>query len=221
MFGYEGTGAVILRMTAIFAVSLIVVRRMGNRAVGQLSPFDFVLMVGIGDIVANVAMESQQAFFTGAEGLIGLLLLQQLLAYLSLKSKTLRKWFEGAPVTLIEDGKLLRENFIKSQFNYDDLRQELHKDGIDITDVKDIKLGRLESCGTFTIIRTPETEPLTKRDFEEYLRSIYDNPLSPQGRQWSKIEQFMDDVHELGDYVRKQRDISSNKEDRSSSQELH
>ncbi|EAX48258.1 protein of unknown function DUF421 [Thermosinus carboxydivorans Nor1] len=205
MFGYEGVGQVILRMIAIFAVALVVVRVMGNRAVGQLSPFDFVLMVGIGDIVANVAMDGTEALWAGAEGLIGLLLLQQLLAYLALKNKTLRKWFEGAPVTLIENGRILRENFVKTQFNYDDLRQELHKLGMDITNVKDIKLARLESCGTFSVIKVPEKEPLTRQDFADFLKSFYENPLSPQGAQWAKVEQFMADIHCLAEQIRKQR----------------
>ena len=68
MFGYEGAGQVMLRMAIIFAVALIVVRIMGNRTVGQLSPFDFVLMVGIGDIVGNFALEGNDAMLPGEEG---------------------------------------------------------------------------------------------------------------------------------------------------------
>lgn len=203
MFGYEGSGIVILRMTIIFAVALIVVRAMGNRAVGQLSPFDFVLMVGIGDIVANVAMDKSEHLLLGAEGLVGLLILQKLLSYLALKNTTLRKWFEGVPVTLIENGKILPHNFIKHHVNYDDLRQELHKTGMDMTNIKDIKVARLESCGSFSIILTAEAEPLTRRDFEKYIQDIYDNPLSPLGKQAAKFEQFMKDVNILAENFRK------------------
>lgn len=214
MFGYEGVGLVVIRMTAIFAVALVVVRAMGNRAVGQLSPFDFVLMVGIGDIVANVAMDKSETLLLGAEGLIGLLILQKLLSYFALKNTTLRKWFEGAPVTLIENGKILPKNFIKHHFNYDDLRQELHKTGMDMTNIKDIKVARLESCGDFSIILTSEAEPLTRRDFEKYLRDIYDNPLSPIGKQAAKFEQFLEDVHMLAENLRKQQEtLAQNKED--------
>lgn len=214
MFGYEGSGLVILRMTIIFAVALIVVRAMGNRAVGQLSPFDFVLMVGIGDIVANVAMDKSEHLLLGAEGLVGLLILQKLLSYLALKNTTLRKWFEGVPVTLIENGKILPQNFIKHHVNYDDLRQELHKTGMDMTNIKDIKVARLESCGSFSIILTSEAEPLTRRDFEKYLQDIYDNPLSPLGKQAAKFDQFMKDVNILAEsFRRRQESAAENIED--------
>ncbi len=194
---YGTPGQVLLRMTAIFAVALIVVRIMGNRAVGQLSPFDFVLLVGSGDIVANVAMADNESILIGAEGLVSLLLLQQLLARLSLKNTFLRKLFEGTPVELIEDGRILHKNLVKTQFNLDDLRQELHKQGMDFSNLKDIKLARLESCGTFSLIKAPDLEPLTRRDLENFIRSLSENPLSPAGTGWANIEQLAADVRIL------------------------
>lgn len=218
---YGTPGQVILRMAAIFAVALIVVRFMGNRAVGQLSPFDFVLMVGIGDIVANVALARNESLLIGAEGLVGLLVLQQLLSRLALKNKFLRKLFEGTPVELIEDGRILRQNLTKTQFNYDDLRQELHKQGLDFSNLKDIKLARLESCGTFTLIKSPDMEPLTRRDLENYIRSLSENPLSPAGTGWAKIEQLAADVRILAEYVKSRPPVAPSRETAPAEQELH
>jgi len=204
----ENVGHVLIHIVILFAVALIVVRLMGSRTVGQLSPFDFIIMVGIGDIIVTASMDKGQSLFTGIEGLVALLVLQQLLSYLSLKNTTLRKWFEGTPVVLIQEGKIIRENFAKTNFNYDDLRQELHKQGMDMTDLSDIKLARLESCGAFSVIKRPEMEPLTKNELELYLKSIQANPLSPLGQEWLKIEQYMSEVHYLVDYLKSQ-DVAS------------
>ena len=141
----ESAGQVLFQITVLFFIALIVVRLMGNRTVGQLSPFDFVIMVGIGDIIVSAAMDPNQSIFRGLEGLLALLILQQGIGYLSLKSPLLRKWFEGTPVTLIQDGEIIKENFKKTQFNFDDLRQELHRQGLDMTDLQDIQIARLES----------------------------------------------------------------------------
>lgn len=178
-------------------IALVVIRLMGNRTVGQLSPFDFVIMVGMGDIIVSTAMDKNQNIFSGIGGLLALLILQQLLAYLSLKSIAMRKLFEGTPVVLIRNGEIIRENFRKTRFNYDDLRQELHKLGMDMTEVKDIKLARLESCGVVTIIKNRDLEPVSKRDVEEYLKSVQQNPLSPVGMEWVKIEKMIQEVHEI------------------------
>lgn len=198
-------GQVLLHMILLFAAALVVVRLMGNRTVGQLSPFDFVLMVGIGDIIVTASMDKNQTLLAGIEGLVALLVLQQLLSYLSLKSTLLRKWFEGTPVTLIQDGQIIRENFAKIHFNYDDLRQELHRQGMDMTNLKDIKLARLESCGSFTLIKKPEKEPLTKEDLNNFFQNIYDNPLSPAGGQLAKLDQLIADVHVIAEHIKQGR----------------
>jgi uncharacterized membrane protein YcaP (DUF421 family) len=208
VFEYNNAGLILLRLVLIFIAALIVVRKMGNRTVGQLSPFDFVLMVGIGDIVATIALETDRNLLTGIEALIGLLLLQQILGWLALKSSTLRKWVEGVPIELIENGRLLNDNFVKTHLNYDDLRQELHKLGMDMSNLKDIKLARLESCGEFTVVRTWETEPLTRGDFEAYLQSAADNPLSPQGRRWARIEQAIEDVRFIAEILKQQSSVA-------------
>ncbi|WP_378955859.1 DUF421 domain-containing protein [Pelosinus sp. sgz500959] len=200
----DSIGYVLLHIIVLFTIALIVVRLMGNRTVGQLSPFDFVIMVGIGDIIITASMDKGQTLLTGIEGLVALLVLQQLLSYLSLKSTTVRKWVEGTPVLLIQDGEIIKENFIKTHFNYDDLRQELHKQGMDMTDLPQIKLARLESCGVFSIIKKPEMESLTKQELENYLQSIYTNPLSPFGQQWVKLEQCMSEVHYVAEYIKNQ-----------------
>ena len=205
MFAYHDPGLVLVRLALIFTAALFIVRMMGNRTVGQLSPFDFVIMVGTGDIVATIALDMDKSLFPGLEALVGLLLLQQLLAWLALKNTTLRKWFEGTPITLIEDGHILRKNFVKSHFNYDDLRQELHKLGMDMSNLKDIKLARLESCGEFTVVRTWDMEPLSRGDFAAFMKSIDDNPLSPQGQCWTRVEQAMEDIRFIAETLRKQQ----------------
>lgn len=186
-------------------IALVVIRLMGNRTVGQLSPFDFIIMVGMGDIIVTTAMDKNQTIFSGLAGLLALLILQQALSYLSLKSTAMRKLFEGTPVVLIRDGKIITENFRKTRFNYDDLRQELHKLGMDMSEVKDIKLARLESCGMFTIIKKQDLEPVTKRDVERYAKSLKDNPLSPMGREWTKLQQMIKEIHEIAETLKENK----------------
>jgi uncharacterized membrane protein YcaP (DUF421 family) len=202
---YNGTGMILVRMLVIFVLALVVVRMMGNRTVGQFSPFDFVLMVGIGDIVGNVALERNESLLTGIEALIGLLLLQQFLSWTSLKSRRMRKWFEGTPIVMIENGRIQYENLRSAHFNLDDLRQELHKQGLDISNLRDIHLARLESSGDFSVIKSRETEALTLRDFNGFIQSLAENPLSPAGSATAKLEQLAADMALVADYVRQQQ----------------
>ena len=218
---FSNFGQIILRMVAIFIIALIVVRMMGNRTVGQFSPFDFVLMVGIGDIVGNVALERNEGLINGVEALLGLLILQQVLAWSSLKNKTLRKWFEGAPLILIENGQIVRENLVKSQFNLDDLRQELHKQGMDFTNIPEIKIARLESCGDFSIVKHKDMEPLTRKDLDNFINNLADNPLSQSGEIYTKLEQLSADIKILAEYVKQHSGDFNTEIRRSAPESIH
>lgn len=200
----DDVGRIFLEMVATFFAAVFVVRVMGNRAVGQMSPFDFVIMVGIGDVLANVAMDREQTIWHGLEALLALLVLQQVVAYLALKNTTLRKWFEGTPVTLIENGRILKDNLVKTQFNFDDLRQELHKQGMDFANLQDIKLARIESCGDFSLVRQPQAEPLTRDDLTNFFTDMYHNPLSPLGRQVVRLDKVLQDLEQVLPYLRQQ-----------------
>ena len=81
-----------------------------------------------------------------------------------------------------------------------------------MSDLSIIETARLESCGEFTMVRTPETEPLTKKEFESYIKSIYDNPLSLAGEKWTKLEKFMDDVEFLANHLREQQAVRNEAE---------
>lgn len=56
----------------------------------------------------------------------------------------------------------------------------------------------------FFLIKVPDTEPLTKRDLDLYLKNIIANPLSPLGQQWVTMEKYMAEVHELVEYLKSQ-----------------
>jgi uncharacterized membrane protein YcaP (DUF421 family) len=199
---WHGVWHVFLRFMIVCVGALLVVRLMGSRTVGQLSPFDLIIMIGIGDIIIAGAMDQRPTVAHCLLVLFVLLILQQLMGYASLKSAFFRKVFEGLPIVLIEKGKPVDENLVRTQLNYDDLRQELHKQGMDMTDIKDIEIARLESCGYFSVIMQKDANPLTKRDFDDYLKNIYDNPLSFGGEKWTKIEKLMNDVEYLANYLK-------------------
>ena len=184
-------------------VSLFVVRVMGNRTVGQFSPFDFIMLVGIGDIMVSTAMDNTISIASGFGGMAALLLLQQVFSYLSLKNVLIRKWVEGTPIVLIKEGKILTENLKKARFNYDDLRQELHRQGLEMSNITDIKLARLESCGDFSIIKISEKEPITKGDVSRLYKDAEDNPLSIVGEKLVQVNHMAEQIEEIQKIVQK------------------
>ena len=152
----------VLRAAGMYFLALIMIRLLGKRALGELGPFDFVVMTGVGHTVVSVALDQSLPFYEGIVILATLAFLEYLMGYVSLKSAKLSDLITGVPVVLIDHGKIIRENLAKEKFNVDDLLQELRKQGI--RDIYEVDKGILESCGGFSVILKEEEEPVTRKD---------------------------------------------------------
>lgn len=151
-----------LRAAVMYFMALMMVRVLGKRALGELGPFDFVVMTGVGHTVVSIALDQSIPFIEGVGVLGTLAFLEWVMCYLGLKSQKISNLITGAPIVLIENGRIIKENLAREKFNVDDLMQELRKQGI--PDVDMVDKGVLESCGGFSVILRQGDEPLTRRD---------------------------------------------------------
>ncbi|PKM76066.1 MAG: hypothetical protein CVU90_14425 [Firmicutes bacterium HGW-Firmicutes-15] len=151
-----------LRVAGMYFLALIMIRFLGKRALGELGPFDFVVMTGVGDTVISVALDRSMPYYEGIVVLATLAILEYIMGYLGLKSGRLSNLITGVPVVLIDNGKIIRKNLAREKFNVDDLLQELRKKGV--RDIQDVDKGILESCGGFSVILKEEEEAVSRRD---------------------------------------------------------
>lgn len=151
-----------LRVAGMYFLALIMIRVLGKRALGELGPFDFVIMTGVGDTVISVALDRSMPFYDGMIVLATLAFLEYTINYLSIKNGKLSNLLTGVPVVLIDNGKVIKENLLREKFNIDDLMQELRKKGI--RDVNEVERAILESCGGFSVVIKEDEEPVKRKD---------------------------------------------------------
>lgn len=156
----------LIRAVGVYFLSLTAVRLMGKRSIGELGAFDFVLMTGIGHILSAVALDRKIPFHDGILVLAVIAILEIVLSMISYKSRKLGKLIEGKPRYLIREGKILKEDMRKENFNLYDLRQELRKSGVD--DETDVEKAIIEACGKFSVIMKDEEEPIKRKDLGIY-----------------------------------------------------
>lgn len=152
----------VLRAAAMYFMALLMVRLLGKRALGELGPFDFVVMTGVGHTVVSIALDKQIPFYEGIIILATLAVLEYMMGYAALKSHKLSNLITGKPIILIDNGRIIKNNLAREKFNVDDLLQELRKQGI--RDIDEVEKGILESCGGFSVILKEEDEPVSLRD---------------------------------------------------------
>jgi uncharacterized membrane protein YcaP (DUF421 family) len=151
-----------LRAVGMYFLALLMIRLLGKRALGELGPFDFVVMTGVGHTVVSIALDKSIPFYEGIVILGTLAVLEYLVGFVSLKNQRLSNIIIGKPIILIDRGRIIKANLAKEKFNIDDLMQELRKKGI--RDLCEVEKGILESCGGFSVILRKEDEPVTRRD---------------------------------------------------------
>lgn len=152
-----------LRVAGMYFLALIMIRLLGKRALGELGPFDFVVMTGVGDTVISTALDRTIPYYEGIVVLLTLAVLEYFMGYIGLKNGRLSNLITGVPVVLIDKGKIIKKNLAREKFNVDDLMQELRRQGV--RNIQDVDKGILESCGGFSVILKPEREAVSKEDF--------------------------------------------------------
>ena len=145
----------LLRPVVIYLAALTAVRLMGKRALGQLSLFDLVIMVGIGDIVVLVGLERSVGVIDGLVMLGILGGLEILMSLLTFRWPWFARIVEGQPTVLVRDGDVLKSNMAREHISLRDLNQEIRKQGMD--NPAQAKEVVLEACGKVSVIPQEET----------------------------------------------------------------
>ena len=153
------TGLVIAAKTAIVYVALIVgLRLLGKRELGQMSLYDLVLIIILGNAVQNAMIDNDNTLVGGIIAATVLLLLNRLLNMVIVRSRRVEAALIGAPSLLVSDGKII-ESHMKSQgVSRDQLDAALREHGFDSPDA--VHMVVLEVDGTMSVV--PRGVPVLK-----------------------------------------------------------
>lgn len=124
-------------------------RIMGKREIGKLSVFDLTISIMIAEIAVFVLEDINRPIYEGVVPMATLVLIQVIVAQLSLKSRKLRLLMDGKPSILISGGKLHRGEMRRQRYNIDDLLQQLR--GQNIASPADVEFAILEPSGQLTV----------------------------------------------------------------------
>lgn len=156
--------SIFYRTIIVYLVVLLVVRLMGKREIGKLSPFDFVVAIIIAELAA-IPIEDKQIPLWEALLPIGLLALLEIsLSYLSMKSAFARELICGQHQLIIEDGRILEKEMRKARYNINDLLAQLRQKGY--PDPGQVQYAILEISGELSVVPKPEFRPVAARDLK-------------------------------------------------------
>ncbi len=103
---------------------------MGKREIGELSPFDLVVAIMIGELVVIPVHDRSITLVQGIAPILFLVLLEILISTISIKSESARKIINESPTVLVKDGIILEGEMRQSRYTNQELLSELRKEGI-------------------------------------------------------------------------------------------
>ena len=143
-------GEKILRSVVVYLFLLVAFRLTGKRQVGQLTPFDLVLLLLISNVVQNAVIGNDNSLAGGLLGAATILLLNLLVVEITYRSKRLRRLLEATPTILVHNGKVLHQNLARERVTMEDLLAALRRNGV--ADVAHVRIAMLEENGGISVI---------------------------------------------------------------------
>jgi uncharacterized membrane protein YcaP (DUF421 family) len=140
----------ILRCVIVYSFLLILLRVSGKRQIGQLAPFDLVLLLVLSNSVQNAMNAGDNSLVGGLLSAGTLVALNSLLGYLTYRSKKLEALIEGRPEILIHNGKVFEDVMRKATLTHHELNTALRKAGCSCP--ADVHMAILENNGEISIV---------------------------------------------------------------------
>jgi uncharacterized membrane protein YcaP (DUF421 family) len=153
----------ILRAVVVYVFLLVLLRFTGKRQIGQLAPFDLVLLLVLSNALQNAMNGGDNSVSAGLILATTLVALNWGLGWLTYHSKTIESLVEGRPILLIHNGKIDQRAMRQAQMTVHELNAALRADGH--TGPEAVRFAVLENNGRISVV------PLTN----------HERPTAPHG----------------------------------------
>jgi uncharacterized membrane protein YcaP (DUF421 family) len=146
---------IVLRGAFVFVFLFILMRVIGRRELSSLEPFDLILLVILGDAVQQGLTQDDYSL-TGAMLAVGTIAaLQVLTSYVNFRFPGARRWLDGEPLVVIQDGKPIERNIRRERVTVEDLAEAARKQNIG--KLEEVAWAVMETSGEISFIKKSDS----------------------------------------------------------------
>lgn len=121
---------IVARAAVMFTVLYVLLRMMGKRELGQLTPFELVVMIVMGDLIQQGVTHNDFSLTGAILAISTFAFLGMLMSWISYLSPRAERLLDGEPRVVIRDGKLLEENLRRDRMTRSEVESEMRLAGI-------------------------------------------------------------------------------------------
>ncbi|MDB6129762.1 MAG: hypothetical protein JWM04_869 [Verrucomicrobiales bacterium] len=147
----------IVRGIIVYAFLIFILRITGKRQIGQMAPFDLVLLLVLSNAVQNSMNGGDNSVTGGLISATTLIVCNALLSRLTYSNKKLELIVEGRPDILIHNGVLFEDILKKEKLTHHELNAALRAAGCSC--VSEVHYAVLENNGQITVHQKKSAAP--------------------------------------------------------------
>lgn len=142
---------IVLRATFVFFALYLLLRLLGKRELGQLTPFELLVVVVIGDL-SQQGVTHNDTSMTGAVLAVGTFAFwASVLSWSSYLSRRAERLLDGEPRVVVRDGQLLRDNLRRDRLTPAEIESEMRLAGI--AHLREVAWAIVEPRGKISFIK--------------------------------------------------------------------
>jgi len=148
----------VIRAVVVYLFLIILLQITGKRQIGQMTPFDLVLLLILSNAVQNSMNGGDNSITGGMILATTLVAVNSLIGWLTFRSRRFEQLLEGRPVILVHDGKIDHQSMESVQMTVHDLHAALRTAGC--AGPSEVRFAVLENTGKVSVIpkRTDDSE---------------------------------------------------------------
>ena len=139
----------IVRGLIVYVFLIGLLRLTGRRQIGQLAPFDLVLLLVLSNAVQNAMNGGDNSVIGGLISATTLVAVNWLVSYATFRNKRLARVIEGRPQVIIHNGNVYRDVMQREQLTQSELDAALRAAGCACVD--DVHFAVLENNGQISV----------------------------------------------------------------------
>lgn len=153
---------IVIRATVMFALLFGLLRLMGKRELGQMTPFELVMLVVLGDLIQQGITHNDFSLTGATLAIATFAFWASVLGWVSYRWPRAERAIEGEPRVLIRDGIWIEANMKRDRLTRRELESEMRLAGIAC--VRDVAWAILEPEGRISFIKRGDGEAAKAED---------------------------------------------------------
>ena len=153
-----------LRAVLLYVFILFILRMTGKRQIADLQPFDLIITMAIADLASTAIADTDIPLLYSVVPILALYLVQQTVAFLSLRSRRFRTFVCGSPLLLVREGVLQEGIMRQANYTVSDLSDHLRAQ--QVFDLKSVQYAILETNGSLSVLEKQKADqPQTRLSY--------------------------------------------------------